>query len=395
MTTTEFSSQEMPDHARGIPSKNKADSSRFYRPELDVLRFFAFLMVFFSHAWPNSGSSALAEDGIPFSLASGFFGSGAVGVFVFFMLSSYLITELLLRERTNTGTIHIKAYYVRRALRIWPLYFFFIAFCFLIRPLTPDYPFPGRQLVSMLLLSGNWYFSHRGWWGQSFTSHLWSISVEEQFYLVWPLVLKYGGRARLWLACAGLMFVSYLSLSYLGKQGESANPTIFVNSFVLCIFFALGGLAALWTHGRASTLKLPFRAVLLTLGICLIAVSTMVFRIHEQNVVPLNDLLAGYTLTGVGCLAIFFSFLGVSLPRWSGFLIYLGKISYGLYVYHLICIALAWWIKEHVLHRAHWRWSFPFTLLLTCVCASLSYRFIESPFLRFKEKFVFVQSRRV
>ncbi len=351
-------------------------------------------MVFFSHAWPQRGSSVLAGANVPLSLISGFFGSGALGVFVFFMLSSYLITELLLRERANTGTIHLRAYYVRRILRIWPLYFLFIAFCFLIRPLTPNYPFSGRQLISMLFLSGNWYFSHHGW-GVGFTSHLWSISVEEQFYLLWPLVLKLGGRATLKRACVVLVVVGFLSLAFVAMRGDPANPSIFVNSFVLCIFFALGGIASYSTHGQIPDLKLRSRALLLTFGVGLITIATMVFKIHEQSVVSLMNLLVGYAIAGLGCLSIFFGFLGRSIPSRLRFLVYLGKISYGLYVYHLICLALTYWVKEHLLHREHWVLSFPFTFVLTVVCASLSYHLIESPFLRLKERFVFVQSRRV
>ena len=89
------------------------ESNRFYRPGLDALRFFAFLVVFIHHT-PSLNRNAVwhvAKE--PF----------AFGMQMFFLLSAYLITELLLREKENTGVVHFKAFYIRRILRIWPLYF--------------------------------------------------------------------------------------------------------------------------------------------------------------------------------------------------------------------------------------------------------------------------------
>jgi peptidoglycan/LPS O-acetylase OafA/YrhL len=91
----------------------------FYHPELDALRFFAAASVFLLHAFLKSA-------GLLFLVT----GSGAYGVDLFFVLSSFLITTLLLRERDTTGTVDIRAFYVRRILRIWPLYFSFIAFAY-------------------------------------------------------------------------------------------------------------------------------------------------------------------------------------------------------------------------------------------------------------------------
>ena len=84
----------------------------FYRPELDLLRFVAFLLVFLSHGlWADLSPVTLAISK-----------AGVSGLALFFLLSSYLITELLLREHASTGTVHLKAFYLRRVLRIWPLY---------------------------------------------------------------------------------------------------------------------------------------------------------------------------------------------------------------------------------------------------------------------------------
>ncbi len=91
-------------------------SRRYYRPELDVLRFGAFLLVLIKHSWPDTKGSGLFAE-----VFSSIKHAGAFGVPLFFLLSSFLITELLMRERAVTGRIHVQAFYLRRILRIWPL----------------------------------------------------------------------------------------------------------------------------------------------------------------------------------------------------------------------------------------------------------------------------------
>jgi peptidoglycan/LPS O-acetylase OafA/YrhL len=173
--------------ATGLEEPTKKPQSRFYRPELDVLRFLAFTMVFIDHALPFDG---MFTDGR-------WLGSvryaGGFGVCLFFMLSSFLITDLLEREHEATGDIHLKAFYVRRVLRIWPLYFAFLFFDFFVQLSRHNGHFPVGKLLAFLLIAGNWYVS-RFEVPLTLSSPLWSISVEEQFYLVWPPYRKYVGR---------------------------------------------------------------------------------------------------------------------------------------------------------------------------------------------------------
>src|SRR5215813_2353179 len=108
----------------------------FYRPELDCLRFFAFLAVFVSHAFALDAEYYIDRQISPqLSLwISNITGCGGYGVVLFFVLSSYLITELLIRESNSKGRIDVKSFYIRRALRIWPLYFVFLLAIYLIIP---------------------------------------------------------------------------------------------------------------------------------------------------------------------------------------------------------------------------------------------------------------------
>jgi peptidoglycan/LPS O-acetylase OafA/YrhL len=376
-------------------AQRERPTGRFYRPELDVLRFFAFLMVFGGHEWPPRATAIVNHLGIPVSIIRKMVEIGGLGVYVFFMLSSYLITELLLREKEKTSTIHVRAYYARRILRIWPLYFLFIGVAFVVGLLIPTYRLAGKEMAALLLLAGNWYFVQHGWSVGGFVGHLWSISVEEQFYLVWPLFLKLGGRRTLHAGSVALVALSFASIFFLSYRGNLANPTIFANSFVICSFFAVGGITALWVHGRTPRLSLAVRGLLMIFGISLFVTATADCRIHEMAAVGAGRLMGGYLLACLGCLSIFFGFLGATVPSWCRGLVYLGKISYGLYVFHVVCGVVTGWFAKDVLHQEHWPLSFPVSFLLTVLCAALSYRFMESPFLKLKERFVFVQSRRV
>jgi peptidoglycan/LPS O-acetylase OafA/YrhL len=371
----------------------KSHFSRFYRPELDIMRFFAFLMVFFSHVWPHKATVIVNRLGVPTKLTLALIDSGAFGVFVFFMLSSYLITELLLREKDRTKTIHIRAYYVRRILRIWPLYFLFLGLAIVIGLVVPIYRLPAREIAMMMLLSGNWYFAQYGW-GVGFVYHLWSISVEEQFYLVWPIFLKFGSHRTLKIGCAAFALLSILSLCFLSTHNRLEKPVIFVNSFVVCWFFALGGITAIVVRGRTRSLPFAMRFLLIFLSILLFLLATLL-GVHSMSHISSLKLVLGYLLAGIGCLSVFFGFLGATIAPWADGLVYLGKISYGLYVFHVLCALVIEWFAKHILHHEHWPLTFPCTLLLTIMCAWLSYRFVESPFLRLKERFVFVESRRV
>src|SRR6266540_138960 len=115
-------------------------TGRFYHPELDVLRFFAFFLAFLHHSLPHH-PEFYSGMGISPAVAAALAAVGATGAFgvnLFFLLSSYLITELLIRERHRFGHIDLRAFYIRRVLRIWPLYFFFLAFAWALQWIVPS-----------------------------------------------------------------------------------------------------------------------------------------------------------------------------------------------------------------------------------------------------------------
>ena len=127
------------------------DTSRFYRPELDALRFVAFLCVFACHAlpYPESLHSASIQ-GPAWRLIETVREAGNFGVSLFFLLSAYLITELMRREKLATSDVHLKAFYIRRVLRIWPLYFLMLLLCGILGPFISIFHMaPGQVLADL------------------------------------------------------------------------------------------------------------------------------------------------------------------------------------------------------------------------------------------------------
>jgi peptidoglycan/LPS O-acetylase OafA/YrhL len=230
-------------------SPDKSDP-RFYRPELDCLRFVAFLLVFSCHSLHGFTKLSVAGAFLQ-HMAAG----GAFGVDLFFILSAYLITELLRREKHLTGRVDVRAFYMRRILRIWPLYFAFLTFWFLVRRFTPT-TFPLSAFMAFVLFSGNWYMV-RAEVRSPFVSPvdpLWSVSVEEQFYLAWPLIVRFASRAELIVSAICLCIVSLIAQFVLLRAGVP-HIAIWVNSLVHTGAIGVGVLSAVLLAG--STPRIP------------------------------------------------------------------------------------------------------------------------------------------
>jgi len=185
------------------------NSDHFYRPELDVLRFIAFFLVLILHTSPpllDSYKAWYASPSVRLVLYR-LFSAGGFGLSIFFCLSAYLIATLLLRERSRTGDINLKAFYIRRILRIWPLYFAAL-FAGFLRSYTGHLQHYPLAFLFYIFLAGNWYCAIYGFPLNPILP-LWSISVEEQFYLFIPLSAKRGGH-RMLVIVASLLFIFFL-----------------------------------------------------------------------------------------------------------------------------------------------------------------------------------------
>lgn len=377
-------------------------SGRFYRPELDALRFFAFLSVFFEHAvryWLPSDSTTQSASG---SFLYMIRDTGGFGLCLFFLLSAYLITELLLREQSRTGTVHLRAFYTRRILRIWPLYFAMVGFGYVLSLVRPSYPWGLGRLISYLLLVGNLYTAKYGQAANP-AGPLWSISLEEQFYLLWPSVAKRGPRV-LRIVSIALVILSFFAIYVLLERGASRDVGVWCNSLAQFLFFGVGALIALQLRGRMPQLRPSLRVVAFLSGVGLWFVADVFLHVVDLGTGPPLPTMLGYAVVALGCGLLVAGVLGAPARWFPAALVYLGKISYGLYVFHLLALTLSYSIV--------WRFSreasaashpsrllgfvhVPFALTLTIVFAMISYRFFETPFLKVKERFTFVQSRTI
>ncbi len=355
-------------------------SRTFYQPELDILRFFAFLMVFVNHLLPHSlrfyGGTHISRTAARVVIAFG--NAGGFGVNLFFVLSAFLITSLLVRERELTGTIDLRAFYVRRVLRIWPLYFLAVTIAVLWRYVDRGAYMENRTAIAYLLLAGNW--AEVFWVNKSFMGPLWSVSVEEQFYLSWPILARIiSKRAVVWFVAA-LLISGTVGVYLISRAGFAPWHTTFAQFYSIAIGILLAyfpvNISCVWVRLTAFISGLT---VLMSVSLAIEFLSM--------------DSRFEFPLAAIGAGLIFVSIHNA--PLRSRLLCYLGKISYGLYVYHGMCLYL---ISRAAGGRLVGLWLPVYavaSLSLTIGVAALSYRFFESPFLRLKERFAVVRSRPV
>jgi peptidoglycan/LPS O-acetylase OafA/YrhL len=363
----------------------------FYHPELDVLRFVAFFAVFLHHALPRDASlyigSGLSPAVTQWLLTAK--AAGAYGVDLFFVLSSYLITELLLREYADRGKFSVPAFYMRRALRIWPLYFTFLAATvFVIPAILPAERFGPIYSVSFALFVGNWICAAYGL-PFSVASPLWSISVEEQFYVGWPLLLLLFGVNRIKQLAFALLAVAVATRIYLAAYGVE-HPGVWCNTLARLDPIALGAILAFVLRGRAPQIKNAFRLVL---GGAAAAGFWLVARYLDQDG-PTS--VVTYTITALAGVLAIVAVLQTDAGRLLrlrpfSWLVYLGRISYGLYVFHLLALALVARLVVVPLLGVPFNFElrFIFSLLLTVLLAAVSYQWLERPFLKLKKRFTY------
>jgi peptidoglycan/LPS O-acetylase OafA/YrhL len=379
--------------AAPVSVRKKTESRSFYRPELDVLRFFAFLGVFLFHF--NHPLEFYVAHGIPRSIAvtaTSLIEGGVFGVDLFFALSAYLITELLLREKDLRGSLDVKGFYLRRILRIWPLYFFYIGLA-LIPVFNPNHVFTWRFVAAYLLLAGNWGVIAWGWPIHSIIGPLWTVSIEEQFYLMWPPIVRNLSRRGVIVAAISMLVLSN-GVRVIMIVLHGGMNSVWCNTLCRLDPIAAGILVAALLRGEMPAISLERRIGMLFLGIIPLALVASNWKIHEPEKLYWVPTLAGFPIVAMSCTLIMLSFLGTSLqmPR---VLIYLGKISYGLYVYHALGNVLSNMLIP--VHTAFIQLALrpPAAFAITLGLASVSYAVLESPFLKLKKRFSHVHSRPV
>src|SRR6516164_3210590 len=374
-------------------SDARSGARRFYHPELDALRFFAFFLVFIHHHFPGSPAQYDPRFGKLVAVAiSSIASAGAFGVDIFFALSSYLITELLLREKARSGRVDVRSFYLRRILRIWPLYFFFLALAVAINGFIPNENVSGKAIAAFLLFSGNWWMMFAGR-SVSVINPLWSVSVEEQFYLAWPPLVRRLNKQSMLVASGIMLLVSNLARLTIALAHVQSERYIWFNTLTRLDPIALGIITAVLLRGRSPSLSSIRRGLLFIFSLAVLLVAANVLHTRAEIVHP--SVVLGYPLVAVSSVGFLVSLLA-SNPPWYAYgpLVYLGRISYGLYVFHLLGLKLADIIGAHALLGSRLvKGEGVLGLFLTLLMAVVSYHLLERPFLRIKERYSHVLSR--
>jgi peptidoglycan/LPS O-acetylase OafA/YrhL len=348
-------------------------------PSLDGLRAFSVLLVLFGHVAATHGAPSWMDRPALTSL-------GNVGVRFFFLISGFLITTLLLREHDRHGRIDLKSFYIRRAYRILPAmwtYLAVMALCHASGLIDMSFHIASRlhsaevwpDFLRALTFTAN--YDHDYNW---YTNHLWSLSVEEQFYLFWPLALWLGGMKR----ATGICLIALLTAPAvrLVMAHSSAHDIALSREFqAVADALATGAVLAL-AHDRIvgwTWMQRILNQPLLSLGcgLGLVVGGYGLAWAHRPTA-----LVLGQSLANVGVALVILHVVNHS-NRWPGRILqfspiaYIGAMSYSLYL---------WQEPFLYFHVDTWATRYPQNLLLTMVAAWLSYRLIEQPFLRLKER---------
>lgn len=374
-----------------------ASHKKIYFPSLNGLRFFAATAVIFHHIeqfkyWRGMNSAW----GDPFI--------GALGhkaVSIFFVLSGFLITYLLLVEQQKTDTINILKFYQRRILRIWPLYFLIVIIAFWFVPtffnislydVPPEtYSWKSILLVVLFLPNVLRITVARPLGG----NQLWSVGVEEQFYVVWPLLIKAFIKrvpqfliGFLILKLLVQLFLTYLSTN---QSAEIWDKLEMIWSLFQIEQMTIGGLGA-WVlfAERQNFKKFIYHPATLILSLLFTAV---VFMVH----------IPGFWTHYVEAVAFLILIINLSTNNRYNQLLEnpllsrLGNFSYGIYMYHTFAILCAFTLADaltgQVVSLNYWIILYVTSIGLTILLAGLSYQYFEKPFLKLKKSKAIIQSR--
>lgn len=369
-------------------------TNSLYLPELDVLRFFAFIAVYIHHTLPHStekyqGKLAPFAEIITTSIIAGRF-----ALDVFFVLSAFLITRSLIKESEKTGVVDAKSFYLRRLLRIFPLYYFFILLTIFVLPRSlGGEPLNFFHIFGFLFFIENWVCSFLGL-ADSVTDPLWSVSVEEQFYLIFPILLMYLGVKRIKLLAVVFLTAAFL-MRLLLFFNEASPAAIACNTVARLDSIAIGILLAVLIHeNRLKPIKNRlFRYLMISAGIAGLLFSAKFLDwsgVAALFLYPIGAVSSGLILWG------FIVNNPLKMKKFAS-LVYLGKISYGLYVFHLMAtrIAVLAFVYFSINQNYFTSWRFFSGLVITILIAIVSYQLLEKPFLKMKDRFAFIRSKPI
>jgi len=378
-------------------------------PALDGVRGLAIALVFVRHlsliSWFRQSGNAVDR------AVAGAASAGWIGVDLFFVLSGFLITGVLLRERERASSMPAKfgRFYWRRTLRIMPLYFVACGVLFFVVPVLPY--FRVQPEIARLHQSAPWFWLYgvnfldvihgRGWTPFN-TGHFWSLAVEEQFYLVWPLVVLSTSRRTLMRIVGALIFAGPLvrvaCLAFFGGSGPDAAYEL---SLARVDVLGVGALiAVIYRGGRGGWARISSLAPWCGAASAAVFAAIAFFRGVGASEDPTMQ-LAGYSAVAMGMGSLIASVLpaGGSTPRLAAVfaahpLRTLGKYSYCLYVVHfpLMTVMDVAWMHVHIppmfgSQLPSWTAYGAVLAALSLGVAWVSWRVLEAPMLAMKDRF--------
>jgi len=356
--------------------KTEGAARKGYIPELDGLRGIAYLLILLYHFF-------IFIPGAEF---------GWIGVEIFFCLSGYLITNILLKSRTRQNWYFY--FYLRRILRIFPLYFFFLLLLLIVGYFFSPGPylhfFLKYKLFYFLYLQ-NWLYVFLQTDPTTFLNHFWTLAVEEQYYLLWPLILlTIKKEIRLLYFLLGAM-VSIIGLRtyFLAYPVFNLNwPTLFTYTRIDGLI--LGSALALLHHytisGGSRKIKLLFAGLLVFQALCLL------YLYFNTPAKPDYKAACGYFLTAAGFSGLIQLVLrkkvkAINRLLSNSFLLFTGRISYGLYIFHwpvyvLLNPPLVTYFRAIALPQT------PVLLISALICVAISYLLGYISYTYFEKRFI-------
>lgn len=388
--------------AEPVAVTDKPSKPRVFFPNLDGLRFVCFFMVFLFHINKSVTEHYLAHNvEVPafFKIFSLLFQNGNLGVNFFFVLSGFLITFLLIKEKEYTGRIHVGNFYVRRLLRIWPLFYLCVFIGFVIFPYVAHLVGLAAQETARplfyILFINNFDVIETGHPNSLILGILWSIAIEEQFYLSWPLLLsflpiRYFKHATIFIMAGSLVF----RFMY-----RDQPDVLYFNTFAVIGDMALGGFFAFLTSYPNKFLSYITNLSRLKI-IAIYVIAAGLFLLRRKlfyggipfSSVPERLIIAVF----FGLIIIEQNFSKNSFYKFSRFKLMsrLGIYTYGLYCLHFIGIYTALAI---IIAAGGNQFSVLTNLIMAVLAlfvtvglSLLSYHLFEKKFLTLKDRFAFI-----